>query len=162
MRWLTNLYDFRLKGRATAGIGIHPTKAWLSQLMNFKNAIWMWGHFRRMICNKILFSTWKKGHRNGWNTSDCFWGNLHESSISFSWHKRFKEGRESLKDGERCGRFAHFIYYLPHCLWLSTISQIYLFIYKTLMISLLIFWAYIMLFFFKFLRIGFSCVYFIT
>ena len=29
-------------------------KAWLSQLVNFKNAIWTWGHFRRTICNKIL------------------------------------------------------------------------------------------------------------
>ena len=33
-------------------IGMHPTKAWLSQLVNFKNAIW---HFRRTTCNKILF-----------------------------------------------------------------------------------------------------------
>ena len=33
-------------------IGIHPTKAWLSQRVNFKNAIW---HFRRTTCNKILF-----------------------------------------------------------------------------------------------------------
>ena len=40
MRWLTNFYDFRFKWTATAGIGIHPTKAWLSQLVNFKNAIW--------------------------------------------------------------------------------------------------------------------------
>ena len=32
-----------------------PLKAWLSQLVNFKNAIWTWGHFRRTICNKILF-----------------------------------------------------------------------------------------------------------
>ena len=40
MRWLTNLYDFRFKWTVTAGIGIHPTKAWLSQLGNFKNAIW--------------------------------------------------------------------------------------------------------------------------
>ena len=39
----------------TAGIGIHPTKAWLSHLLNFKNAIWTWGHFRRTICYKILF-----------------------------------------------------------------------------------------------------------
>ena len=28
MRWLTNFYDFRFKWTATAGIGIHPTKAW--------------------------------------------------------------------------------------------------------------------------------------
>ena len=40
MRWLTNFYDFTLKRTATARIGIHPTEAWLSQLVNFKNAIW--------------------------------------------------------------------------------------------------------------------------
>ena len=56
MRWLTNFYDFRFKWTATAVIGIHPTKAWFSQLVNFKNAIWTWGHFRRMICNKIVLN----------------------------------------------------------------------------------------------------------
>ena len=40
MRWLTNFYDFRFKWTASAAIGIHPTKARLSQLVNFKNAIW--------------------------------------------------------------------------------------------------------------------------
>ena len=40
MRWLTNFYDFSFKWTATAGIGIHPTKTWLSQLVNFKNANW--------------------------------------------------------------------------------------------------------------------------
>ena len=57
MRWLTNFYDFRFKWTATATIQIHPTKAWLSQLVNFKNAIW---HFRRTICNKILFLNLEK------------------------------------------------------------------------------------------------------
>ena len=52
MRWLTNFYDFRFKSTATVAIGIHPAKAWFSQLVSFKNAIW---HFRRMICNKSLF-----------------------------------------------------------------------------------------------------------
>ena len=51
MQWLTNFHDFRFKWTATAAIGIHPTKAWLSQLVNFKNAIWTWGHLRRTICN---------------------------------------------------------------------------------------------------------------
>ena len=55
LRWLTNSYDFSFKRTATAAIGIHPTKTWLSQLVNFKNAIWMWGYFRRTICNKIVF-----------------------------------------------------------------------------------------------------------
>ena len=83
MKWLANFYDFRFKWTATAAIGIHPLKVWLSQLVIFKNAIWMWGQFRRTICNKILFYTWKKWNRNVWNTSDYFWPILHESSISF-------------------------------------------------------------------------------
>ena len=53
MRWLTNFYDFRFKGIATAAIGIHPTKAWLSQLVNFKNAIWTRGHFKGTMFPKI-------------------------------------------------------------------------------------------------------------
>ena len=52
MRWLTNFYDFRFKSTATATIGIHTTKASLLQLVNFKNDIW---HFRRTICNRIMF-----------------------------------------------------------------------------------------------------------
>ena len=36
MRWLTNLYDSRFKWTATAGIRIHPTKAWLSPLCEFQ------------------------------------------------------------------------------------------------------------------------------
>ena len=56
MRWLTNFYDFRFKWTTTAAIGIHPTKAWLSQLVNFKNAFWAWGHFRRTIYNKIVLN----------------------------------------------------------------------------------------------------------
>ena len=48
-------YDFSFKWTATAAIGIHPTKPWLSQQGNCKNAIWMWGHFKRTICNKIPF-----------------------------------------------------------------------------------------------------------
>ena len=59
MRWLTDFYDFRFKWTATAGIGIHPTKAWLSQLVNFKNAILKSGqwHFHQdntPVHNSIL------------------------------------------------------------------------------------------------------------
>ena len=56
MRWLTDFYDFRFKWIVTAAIGIHPTKAWLSQQMNFKNPIWMWGYFIRTICNIIVLN----------------------------------------------------------------------------------------------------------
>ena len=56
--WLTFMIQ-RFKWTATAGFVMHPTKPWLSQLVNFKNAIWTWG---RTICNKILFETGKKCH----------------------------------------------------------------------------------------------------
>ena len=52
-RWLTNFYDFRFKWTATAAIGIHPTKAWLSQLVNFKNAIWTLERYTIKLCFKI-------------------------------------------------------------------------------------------------------------
>ena len=67
MRWLAYFYDFRFKWTATTGIGIHPTKAWLSQLVNFKNVIWTWGHFRRTICNKNYVLNLEE-----MNASDCF------------------------------------------------------------------------------------------
>ena len=59
MRWLTNLYDFSFKWTATVAIGIRPTKAWLSQLVNFKNAIW---NLEERYAIKFCFKTWKKCH----------------------------------------------------------------------------------------------------
>ena len=53
---------------ATVRIGIRPTKAWLSQLVNFKDAILTSGDFRRTIYNKILFWTWK----NATEHMQCF------------------------------------------------------------------------------------------
>ena len=53
---------------------------------------------------KFYFKLGKICQRNVWNASDCFWSILHESSISFEWHKRFKEGSESVRDDEKCGR----------------------------------------------------------
>ena len=100
MRWLTNFYDFRFKWKTTETICIHSTKAWFSQLVNFKNAIW---HFRRMICNKIVLN-FEKYHRKLWNASDCFEASCINWASVFEWHKRFKEGRESVRDDERCGR----------------------------------------------------------
>ena len=68
MRWLTNFYDFSFKWTATAAIGMHPTKAWLSQLVNFKIAIWTWRHFRRTICYKILLNLEKMPQKH----MECF------------------------------------------------------------------------------------------
>ena len=101
MRWLTNFYDFSFKWTVTAAIGIHPTKAWLSQLVNFKNAI---RHFRRTICNKILFQIWKKATETYGMLQTVFRPSCRNRASVFEWHKRFKEGRESVRDDERYGR----------------------------------------------------------
>ena len=45
----------------------------------------------------------EKCHRNLWNASDCFWTILMNQTSDFEWHKRFKEGRKSLRDDERWG-----------------------------------------------------------
>ena len=104
MRWLTKFFDFRFKWTITVGIGIHPTKAWLSQLVNFKNAIWTWGHFRRMICNKILFKLGKNATEMYGMLQTAFGASCMNRASVFEWHKRFKEARDSVRDDERCGR----------------------------------------------------------
>ena len=104
MRWLANFYDFRFKWTPTAAIGIHPTKVRLSQLVNFKNAIWTSRHFRRTICNKILFKLGKNDTETYGMLQTAFRPSSMNRASVFEWHKRFKEGRESVKDDERCGR----------------------------------------------------------
>ena len=104
MRWLINFYDFYFKWTATPAIGIHPTKAWLLQLVNFKNAICTWGHFRRTICNKILFYTWKNATETYAMLQTAFGPSCMNWASVFEWHKRFKEGRESVRNDEKCAR----------------------------------------------------------
>ena len=86
-------------------IGIHPTKARLSQLVNFKNAIWTWGHFRWTICNKLFF--FKLG-KNATETYGMLQTAFRPSCMNrapvFRCHKRFKEGKESVRDYEKCRR----------------------------------------------------------
>ena len=81
MRWLTNFYDFRFKWTATAAIGRHPTKAWLSQLVNFKNAIWTWGHFRRMICENSVCYCYTSYEM----TDQFLWFQVQVNSYSSNW-----------------------------------------------------------------------------
>ena len=105
MRWLTKFYDFSFKWTATAAIGMYPTKTWLSQLVNFKNAIWTWGHFRRTICNKFLLEKLAKNATETYGMLQTAFGAscMNRASVC-EWYTRFKEGRESVRDDERCGR----------------------------------------------------------
>ena len=107
MRWLTNFYDFRFKWTATARIGIHPTKAWLSQPVNFKNAIWTSGHFRRTICKKLCFTLGKNATEAYGMLQTALLPSCMNRAWVFESHKRFNEGRESMRDDERCGKSEH-------------------------------------------------------
>ena len=50
---------------------------------------------------KFCFKLGKKCHGNVWIAfrPSC----MNQGSV-FEWHKRFKEGRESVRDDERCGK----------------------------------------------------------
>ena len=98
MRWLTNFYDFRFKWTATAAIGIHPTKAWLSQLVNFKNPIWTWGHIRRTIYYKIVLNLQKMLQKR----MECFRPLLEH--LAWIEHEFFSGIRDSRKAGSLWGR----------------------------------------------------------
>ena len=76
MRWLTNFYDFRFKRTATAGIGIHPTKAWLSQLVNLKNAIWT---LEERYAIKFCFKLGKNAIR--WKLDRLLWPREQETEF---------------------------------------------------------------------------------
>ena len=94
MRWLTNLNDFRFKWTATATIGIHPTKAWLSHLVNFKNPIW---HIRRTICNKIILNLGKMPQKR----TECF--RLLLDHLAWIEHQFLSGIRDSRKAGSLWG-----------------------------------------------------------
>ena len=104
MRWLTNFYDFNFKLTAIAGIRIHPTKAWLSQLVNFKNAILTWGHLKERYAIKLCFKLGKNATETYEMLQTAFRPACMNRAPVFEWHKRFKESRESVTDNERCGR----------------------------------------------------------
>ena len=52
---------------------------------------------RRTICNKIVLNLKKM-------PETAFWPSCMNRTSVLEWHKRVKEGRESVRDDERCGR----------------------------------------------------------
>ena len=79
-----------------------PYKAWLSQLVDFKNAIWTleeWYVIKFCFKHGKNAATETYGMRQTAFRPSC----MNQASV-FEWHKRFKEGRESVMDDEWCGR----------------------------------------------------------
>ena len=99
MWWLTNFYDFSFKWTATVAIGIHPTIAWLSQLVNFKSDT-----LEERYAIKFCFKLGKNATESYGMLQTALRPSCMNRASVFEWHKRFKESRESVRDDERCGR----------------------------------------------------------
>ena len=93
MRWLTNFYDFRFKWTATAGIGMHPTKAWLSQLVNFKNAIRHEDTLEERYVIKFCFKLGKNAMQ--WKLDRLLWPTDQETEfpVEACWVSQTQEGQ---------------------------------------------------------------------
>ena len=100
MRWLTNFYDFSFKWTASAAIGIHSTKAWLSQLVNFMQS----DTFEELYAIKFCFKLGKNTTEMYGMLQTAFRPSCMNRASVFEWHKRFKEGTEFVRDDESCGR----------------------------------------------------------
>ena len=70
--------------------------------MNFKNPIWT---FEERYAIKLCFKLGKNAATETYGMLQTAFGSscMNRASI-FEWHKRFNEGRESVRDDERCGR----------------------------------------------------------
>ena len=98
MRWLTNFHDFRFKSTATAAIGIHPTKARLPQLWSGCEDT-----LEEQYAIKFCFKLGKNATETYGMLLTAFGPSCMNWASVFEWYKRFKEGRESVRDDERCG-----------------------------------------------------------
>ena len=81
---------FRFKWAATAGIGIHITKAWLSQLVSFKNPIWTW---EERYAIKFSFKLGKNAIR--WKLDLLLWPRDQETEFpeEACWPSQIQEGQ---------------------------------------------------------------------
>ena len=100
--WLTNFYDFRFKEQQQQELEYTQLKhdyhrRWILKMQSGREDT-----LEERYSIKFCFKLRKKCCRNVWNASDCF-SCMNRASV-FEWHKRFKEGRESVRDEERCGR----------------------------------------------------------
>ena len=101
IRWLANFYDFWFKWTATAAIGIHPDchSWWISKMQSGREDT-----FQEWYAIKFCFQLGK----NATETYGMFQTAFRPSCMNrvgvFEWHKRFNEGRKSVRDDERCGR----------------------------------------------------------
>ena len=99
MRWPTNFFYFRFKWIATAEIGIQPTNCQSWGISKMQSNTLEEGY-----AVKFCFRLGKKATETYGMPQTAFGPCCMNRALVFEWHKRFKEGRESVRDDERCGR----------------------------------------------------------
>ena len=104
MIWLTNFYDFRFKWTATAAIGIHPIKAWFHSWWISKMQSGREDTLEEWYAIKVCFKLGKNATETYGILQTAFRPSCMNRASVFDWYKRFKEGRESVRDNERCWR----------------------------------------------------------
>ena len=92
MRWLANLYDFKFRWTARVAIGMHPTKAWLSLLVNFKMQSGREDTFEERYAIKFCFKLGKNATETYGMLQTAFRPSCMNRASVFEWHNRFKEG----------------------------------------------------------------------
>ena len=93
MRCRINFYDFTFKWTATAGIGIHPTKAWLSWWISKMQ----WGHLEERYAKKFCFKLEKMPQKH----MECF--RLLFNHLAGIEHQFLSSIRDSRKPGSLWG-----------------------------------------------------------
>ena len=63
-----------------------------------------WGHLEEWYAIKFCFKLGKNAAETYEMLQTAFQPSCMNRAWVFEWHKRFKEGRESARDDERCGR----------------------------------------------------------
>ena len=101
IRWLTNFYDFRFKSTATAAIGIHliVTAGEFSKMQSRREDT-----LKERYAIKLCFKLGKNATETYGILHTTFRSSCMNRASVFELHKRFKEGRKSVRDAERCGR----------------------------------------------------------
>ena len=102
MRWLTNFYDFRFKWTATAAIGILKPDChswWISKMQSGRQDT-----LEERYAIKFCFKLGKNATETYVMLQTAFRPSCMNRASVFEWHKRIKEGRESVRDDERWGR----------------------------------------------------------
>ena len=104
MRWLTSFYDFRFKWTATVAIGIHSTEAWLEAGEVQKKQSGREDTLEERYAIKFCFKLGKNATETYGMLPIAFGPSCMNRASVFEFHKRFKEGTDSVRDDEGCGR----------------------------------------------------------